>query len=646
MKRYLALATACASALILNAKVTLPEYFTSNMVIQQKSTLTIKGVSSNKQAVAITTSWDKKTHTAPVNSDGAFSISVKTPKAGGPHTISFNDGDVTTLSNILSGEVWFCSGQSNMEMPVNGWGKVMNYEEELANANYPQIRLLQSARVIASKPSEKATLTHPEWRECSPQSVDNFSSVAYFFARHLHNTLKVPIGVIDSSWGGTPAETWTSLETLKNVYGLQNQAHDIEAANGSIDALNEFHKRDMLNWQRDYNAADAGMLNGEPRWVNHDQSANGWPTMNLPSTWEDRGMPNFDGCVWFQKTVEIPQNWQGKELTLNLAKIDDDDIVWFNGTKIGQTGGYWIDRSYKVPASLVNAGKAIITVRVQDGSGGGGIYGDANNLNIALNNEKISLAGDWIYQIGAALANLPKQPKAPNHQNYPTNLYNAMVYPFRDFNIKGVIWYQGEENSDRWKQYTPLFHAMIRDWRKLWNTNLPFYFVQLANWQAQKQVQPESTWAHLREAQANALQLENTGMAVAIDIGEAYDIHPKNKQEVGRRLALAALAQTYNKGKYQIPAYTKFRTEGRNAIIEFNQPISIRGDEAVGFVMAGPDMIFHEAKATVKGNVAIVSCDKVDMPVAVRYAWADNPACNLQGNDNLPVAPFRTDSFE
>jgi sialate O-acetylesterase len=221
-----------------------------------------------------------------------------------------------------------------------------------------------------------------------------------------------------------------------------------------------------------------------------------------------------------------------------------------------------------------------------------------------------------------------------------------MVYPFRDFNIKGVIWYQGEENSDRWKQYTPLFQAMIRDWRKLWNTNLPFYFVQLANWQAQKQVQPESTWAHLREAQANALQLENTGMAVAIDIGEAYDIHPKNKQEVGRRLALAALAQTYNKGKYQIPAYTKFRTEGRNAIIEFNQPITINGNEAVGFVMAGPDMIFHEAKATVKGNVAIVNCDKVDMPVAVRYAWADNPACNLQGNDNLPVAPFRTDSFE
>jgi len=638
----------CASFLCSNAKVILPEYLTSNMVIQRESSLVIKGETTLKKAVTITASWSKKTYTAQPDIQGKFRISLPTPKAGGPFSITIDDGEQLTLKNILSGEVWFCSGQSNMEMPVKGWGKVKNFEEELRNANHPQIRLLQSRKVVAHKPTEHASLNMTEWQECNSQSVENFSAVAYFFARELRSRLGVPIGVIDSSWGGTPAEAWTSIDALKGVYRLQTVARDIEKADANDEALNKLYAQMLDDWQKEYIAADKGYANGKPQWVSAEQTGNEWKTMQLPGYWEDRGLPGFDGCVWFQRTINIPQSWEGKELTLNAGKIDDNDVVYFNGEVVGQTDGYWIQRTYKVPANLAKSGKAIITVRVQDNSGGGGIYGNPDDMNITCGDEKISLSGEWKYAIGAKLAYQPQRPKEPNHPNFPANLYNAMVYPFRDFNIKGVIWYQGEENSSRWKQYTPLFQTLICDWRKLWGYEFPFYFVQLANWQDQKQVQSESTWAHLREAQTNALQLPKTNMAVILDIGEAYDIHPKNKQEVARRLALAAMADTYHIGKYQVPFYTDMRVEGNKAIITFNQKLSVRSGEKeiTGFVMAGPDMKFHKASATIIGNKAIVTCPEVSIPIAVRYAWADNPANNLQGDGNLPVAPFRTDRFE
>lgn len=635
---------AAAASIVASATVTLPGYLSDNMVVQQRSTLKISGKSTHSGTLTVQVGWQKKPVTAAIAGDGTFAVEIPTPKSGGPYTITINDGDVRVLNDVLSGEVWFCSGQSNMEMPVKGWGKVKDYEQELAGASHPYIRLLQSKRVMSIVPLDEPQIAGDGWAVCSAATVENFSAVAYFYARMLHEQLNVPVGVIDCSWGGTPAEAWTGASTLTHVIEHSRNAQAILDADGDMDALKKKYNQDVIDWQAAYDRADAGMAGGVPLWVNDEQTGDDWGTMRLPNAWEWCGLDNFDGIVWFQKVVTLPERWAGKDLTLKVGKVDDIDVTWFNGTRVGETDGYWIVRNYTVPASLVKGGKAVITVKVKDGSGLGGICGDAADLSLGIGDDVISLAGDWRYHVGVALDDLPYRAIAPDHQNYPANLYNAMVYPFRDFAVKGVIWYQGEENASRWKGYTPLFQALIHDWRRTWhNPLMPFYFVQLAAWQEGAIVQPGSAWAHLREAQANALALEHTGMALAIDIGEAYDIHPKNKQEVGRRLALAALAQTYGKGHYQVPQCVDHRVEGDCMVLTFNQPITIAGDAVEGLVMCGPDMEFHPAYATVNGNRLTVRSTQVTMPVAVRYAWANNPPNNLRGVDDMPVAPFRTD---
>lgn len=649
-KKILSLGAILLMAGSMYGTVSLPPYFSDNMIVQQNATLTVVGTSDAKGKVQVKASWNNRTVEGKIDANGKFSVSLPTPKAGGPFTITVSDGDAVTFQNVLAGEVWFCSGQSNMEMPMKGWGKVKDFEKEIANAKYPKIRLLQSKHVTASLPTDDLQLNDLDgkgWAECSPKSVENFSSTAYFFGRYLWNKLNVPIGLIDSSWGGTPAEAWTSIGTLKNVVDLEEFAAEVEEAEGKKEALEAKHKKDMAAWQIAYDEADQGMENSKPRWTSALQVGEGWNSMELPSPWEWRGLDNFDGIVWFQKAIEIPAEWAGKELTLKVGKVDDLDVTYFNGVKVGSTDGYWIERAYKVPAKAVKKGLAVITVQVKDGSGLGGICGDASGLALCCGDQTISLAGNWNYHVGVAHTDLPKRPENPSSQNYTANLYNAMVYPYRNFPIKGAIWYQGEANVEQWQQYTPLFQSMIQDWRKLWNNNLPFYFVQIANFMQEYKVQPESTWAHLREAQANALHLENTGMAVTIDIGEAYDIHPKNKQEVGARLGRAALAQTYGIGKYELAKMTDFNVAGGKLTVTFNQPVHCKGKKVEGFAIAGPDMKFYPAEAKiVDGKKVVVSSDKVKMPVAVCYAWADNPPCNLYSNGDLPVGPFRTDSYK
>ena len=634
------------TTLSMQATVTLPAYLSDNMVVQQQSTLKISGHSNCTGQVQVLASWNKRLYAAPIEADGTFVVSLPTPKAGGPFTIRINDGDDMVLKNVLAGEVWFCSGQSNMEMPVKGWGQVKDFEQELSNASHDNIRLLQSQRVTSLVPLNEPQVSGDGWAVCSAATVENFSAVAYFFARQISEQLHVPVGVIDSSWGGTPAEAWTSASTLTHVLEHQRNAQAVLAAAGNRDLLNAKYEQDVRDWQAAYDRADAGMQGGVPLWINDEQTGPEWRTMLLPNAWEWCGLDNFDGIVWFQKVVELPEGWVGKELTLKVGKIDDIDITWFNGQQVGETDGYWIVRDYKVPASLVKTGKAVITIKVKDGSGLGGICGDAADMSISNGDEVISLAGDWRWHIGVAQEDLPYRAIHPDHQNYPSNLYNAMVYPFHDFPVKGVIWYQGEENASRWEGYTPLFQALIHDWRLTWhNASMPFYFVQLASWQESALVQPSSAWAHLREAQANALALDHTNMALAIDIGEAYDIHPKNKQEVARRLALAALSDTYGKGDYLVPQCTGHQVKGNRMMLTFNQPITIEGDKAEGLVIAGPDMEFHAAQAVVRGSQMEVWSPQVTMPVAVRYAWANNPPNNLRGRDRLPVAPFRTDNY-
>jgi len=631
-------------------KVVMPAYFTDNMVLQQNTEVTFHGTAAPDKQLTLRATWNTETYQTRTGKDGSWQIIIPTPAAGGPFTITVSDGKKLQLNNMLIGEVWFCSGQSNMEMPVAGWGKVMDYEKEIAEANYPSIRLFQVKKNTSVSPLETLEANMGGWQECTSATVPEFSSVAYFYARMLWKELKTPIGVIDSTWGGTPAEAWTSYGTLKDVLGFQTEAEQLQKNGFDKAKMYEAYAIERGEWEKRFANEDKGYNHETPYWATAELDDSQWKTMELPDLWEEKGLTDFDGVVWFRKTIDIPANWVGKNVKLSLGMIDDEDITFFNGEEIAHGSGYTTPRNYTIPANLVKPGKSTIVVRVSDFGGGGGIHGDAGELYAEDNGKRIPLNGEWKYNIGLSMANFPLPPVSPTeNSNYPTVLYNAMVHPLTQFPIQGAIWYQGEANVGRAAQYADLFPSMIADWRKQWNSNLAFYFVQLANYLERKPVQFDSEWAALREAQAHALHLENTGIAVTIDIGEANDIHPKNKQEVGCRLALAALANTYKKKiAYSGPVYQSHTIQGNKVSIHFTPlqgGLKVNGTSLKGFTIAGADHKFYPAQAKIEGETVVVSAPEVTMPLAVRYAWADNPECNLYNEDGLPANPFRTDAW-
>lgn len=631
------------------AKIVLPPLFSNHMIVQQQTTMTFFGEGAQNKTVTLKTGWNNKQYTTTTDAEGKWSLQVTTPKAGGPYKITISDGEETVLENVMAGEVWFCSGQSNMEMPLAGWGKVKNYEQEISEAQHPNIRLFQVKKATSAAPLDHLESTMGGWQECSPTTVPEFSALAYFYARGLQQKLKVPVGVIDCTWGGTPAESWTSAEGLKNVMGFQEQIARRAAVNYDANKIWEDYNQDLTRWKSAVSHIDRGALNN---WTAQEVNDNNWSTMQLPAYWESKGLPGFDGVVWFRKTIELPASWEGKEIQLNPGIIDDEDVVYWNGQQIAQGSGYTTQRHYTVPAQLVKAGKNSLTIKVFDTGGEGGIAGEAAQMNLQQSGQAtISLAGTWKYSIGCSLQELPKMPLSPHNSSWPSTLFNGMVHPCLAYPIKGVIWYQGCNNVGYAEQYESLFQALITDWRKQFNNpDMPFYFVQLANFLERKEVQADSPWAALRNAQAKALHLANTGMVVNIDIGEAYDIHPKNKQEVGRRLSALALGHTYGKKVVSsAPVYQNYEVIGKEIHIRFTLPAygeNFASNASVkGFTVAGPDRQFYPAQARTEGDKVIVTCNQVDVPVAVRYGWADNPECTLHTPSGFPVAPFRSDDW-
>ncbi|QTE40021.1 sialate O-acetylesterase [Mucilaginibacter gossypii] len=637
-------------SLLLNAgafaKVIMPGVFSDNMVLQQKTMAGIWGTADAGKTVSITSSWNNKTYTTIADADGNWKTKIKTPSYGGPYQVTITDGsEPVVLNNVLIGEVWICSGQSNMEMPVAGWGQVNNYKEEIANANYPEIRLLQVSQATSLTPQTNIKVANNGWMVCSPQTIGEFSSVAYFFAREINKRVKIPIGLISSNWGGTMIEAWSDENTLTNNPVFSAQIKQQQESAKTETPLTFAQKMDA--WNKLAAAADLGYTNNNA--FNPDTA--GWRSMLLPQFFEKGALGDFDGVVWFRKKITIPAAWAGQDVKISLGKIDDNEITFFNGEKIGATDGYTQSRNYIIPAPKVKAGESVITVRVFDSGGGGGLYGADEMQLMSASGEKISLAGTWDYKVGFNIKSLPPMPVA-NNPNRLAVLYNAMINPLTPMAIRGVIWYQGEANTGRPGQYNELFEGMINGWRNIWNEgNFPFYFVQLANWQKRDTEPVPSGWAELREAQTQTLELPNTGMAVAIDLGEADNIHPKNKQEVGRRLALVALDKTYHKKQpYSGPMYKSQKIDGDKIELSFNYTDgglkAQGGDNMQGFAIAGEDMKFHWATAVIKGNRVIVSSPDVTNPVAVRYAWANNPVSTLYNGVGLPASPFRTDNWE
>ena len=635
---------------VLQAKVVLPSVFTDNMVLQQKTDITFYGDATKNKQLTVKTGWNGKEYHTEADGQGKWSLKIPTPAAGGPYEITFSDGKKLQLKNVMIGEVWFCSGQSNMEMPVAGWGKVMNYEQEIAEAAYPAIRLFQVKKNTSLAPLKEVESTLGGWQECSSATVPEFSALAYFYARALWKELNVPIGVIDCTWGGTPAEAWMNHETLRQVMGFREEMDKLERLGFDPNRMEQAYSEERAHWQSLFTEKDKGMENGKLCWTAPSLSEEDWQTISLPGYWEGKGLKDFDGIIWFRRSLEIPAEWAGKPLTLRLGMIDDEDITYFNGVEIARGAGYMTPRTYTIPAKLVKAGKAVLAVRVSDFGGEGGIHGKAEELYVEADGKRISLAGDWKYRIGLSLKGFPPAPVSPiQSSSYPTVLFNAMVKPWTAFPIKGVIWYQGEANVGRSEQYGDLFPALITDWRRQWRSDFPFYFVQLANFMESKKIQPDSEWAALREAQTKALKLDQVGMAVTIDIGLADDIHPKNKQEVGRRLALVALAGSYGKNvSSSAPVFQNYIIKGNKMELDFGQKqdgFQIKGTTLKGFTIAGPDRVFYPAEAMVHDGKIILSSTEVPAPLAARYGWADNPDCNLYGENGLPVAPFRTDCW-
>lgn len=634
------------------AKVTLPSVYTNNMVLQQKSTLKIHGKANPNAEVTLQTGWSRTAITVKSDARGQWYMEVGTPKAGGPYTLVFSDGEDTTIDNVMVGEVWLGSGQSNMEMPLAGWGKVFDYEKEIANAKYPDIRLFQVKKVVGLKERDCFSLEYNMggWQECSPETVHNFSALCYFFACRLWEELKVPIGVIDDDWGGTPAQSWVKAEALGRVTGFEQHLAWIQDV--GLESIVKESERINKEWQETLTKKDIGLTADRP-WYGNDIDDSRWNTMAVPGNWETKGLPNVDGVVWFRKTVEIPEAQAGKDSRLSLGSLDDADITYFNGEKVGEGAG-GAERVYTIPGKLVRAGKNTITVRIMDQGAQGGFCSTPDKIFLEAGSNPISLAGNWQYAVGLNSAYFTERTHAQNvNQNYATVLYNAMINPLVDFPVKGIIWYQGCSNVGAAVQYESLFQMLIQDWRRQWQQpDMPFYFAQLANFLEPKDVQPHSEWALLREAQEKALHLHNTGMACNIDIGDAKDIHPKSKRELGRRMAAIALHKTYGQTKtvYTAPIYKDYTIVGNEVHIEFDYPEGsepfIEGKDLPGFTIAGTDHKWYVGKARTEGGKIIVSSSKVQNPVAVRYGWADNPTCTLRTKSNFPVTPFRTDNWK
>jgi sialate O-acetylesterase len=634
------------------------------MLLQQKTTAKIWGKANPGSKISVSASW-KSDGQAIADKAGKWSVNITTPEAGGPYTLSVSAGDTAiTIKNVLIGEVWFCSGQSNMEMPVAGWPPVdtiMHSAVTIASASIPEIRLFNVEKKISGDPLDDCT---GRWVESTPSTVLPFSATAYFFGKKLHNELNVPVGLIESAWGGTPSESWTSSESLQKAGEFVSE---LKAIKESAPLQAEYQL--WLNTHKQVEVKQVGIDQWKDISFNDENVSSSdfndkeWPVMALPTEFETV-IGDFDGVVWFKKTIEIPKNMTGKELVLSLGPIDDMDRTFFNGKLIGSNegSGVWnVDRNYVIPAALAKSGVNTISVRVLDTQGGGGIYGAPEKMKISVkSNAKIfvPLKGDWKYQPVAELKDTKfylydisknefQSRKRPVNigAGTPSVLYNGMVNPVLPYQIKGAIWYQGEANVGRADQYAKIFPAMIQNWREAWGIkDLPFYFVQIAPYVYAGVDSTES--AFLREAQESALKLVKTGMAVTLDIATVNNIHPPFKKEVGERLALLALNNDYGMKNPCIgPVFKSMSGTGGSIKLQFDnvgEGLIANYGKLKEFEVAGKEGRYVKADAKIVNNEVVVSSPKIKEPVSVRYCWRNGAEASLFNKAGLPAWQFRT----
>jgi sialate O-acetylesterase len=614
--------------------------FQSNMVLQRDQPITFWGWADPQEKIEIT--FNGKSVHFRAGKNGRWLSEFPPLSAGGPYDIIIRGKNEIILHDVLIGDVWICSGQSNMQWSIGQTG----YKE-------PDTTFLQRGNVrlftvrIDTDYMPREDVQSEGWKKLGSDNISNFSAVAYHFGKYLNTELDVPVGLISVNLGATAIETWMSNEALQQFPQFNSLIAPVVKTGKSFAQLNKDFEKTKSTWYARYYKG----IGFDQHWFDPKLDTSDWkPIKASGNTWEQEAdLLDYDGAVWFRTTFDLPENYEEKTFTLHLGQIDDYDIAWVNGKKVGETYGRHNHRHYSIPTDELRTKGNVLVVRVYDLGGIGGFTTSPFWGNPIL-------WGNWTYRVGEKL-DLPEStlPSLPNVTPFssPGVLFNANIAPLTSLKIKGAIWYQGESNADRAYEYRELFPALIMDWRKHWKQGqFPFLFVQLANYEAESIEPRGSSWAELREAQAMTLSLPNTGMATAIDLGEANDIHPKNKEDVGKRLGLTALKIAYGKDTLVSgPSFRKMKIESGRIIIEYDHigaglATKDKYGYIRGFQMAGEDRKFYWAQAYIEGAKVVVACHQVPNPVAIRYAWDNNPGpLDLYNREGLPALPFRTDNW-
>jgi len=655
-KRFLtiiALYFLCCEVVAAANHVKMPYFFSDNMVLQRQKPIQFWGTATPKTSFSVEFAGEKKKVKTEAN--GKWKVAFPAKEAGGTYEFKIDSDSSFSFKNILIGDVWLCSGQSNMEWSAK---QVFNASYELKNANFPQIRSFTVAKALSSAPLEN--VSNASWQISTPENTASFSAVAYFFAREIHKTQNIPIGIIHTSWGGTPIEPWIGIKSVEQHPDFKELADKFIRENkgdNSIETSQASYVSNLQKWTDDIQKLDAGFVE---KWYSNGFKPTNWKTLIAPDYWENHGLTDFDGVVWLRKEVQIPASLAGKSLLINLETLKDFDITYFNGTEIGKNTWQPGRRIYVVPGDLVKEGKNLITVRLENISGFGGFTSrNASDLRLQelIESDKpliIPLSGEWLFKNSLKITEYQPKPVDPTeNRRKPSAIYNAMIAPFAGLGLKGFLWYQGETNASEAAKYRKLLPLLINDWRKQFNQgDLTFLITQLAGFGPLTPNPIDSHWAELRESQQAALQIPQTGMAVTIDVGNPYDVHPVYKQQVGQRMAAEAKRLCYGETNLQTsPLYQSMQVEGKNIRLKFTYAANglvARNGSLKGFAIAGNDGKYIWANAKIEGNDVIVWSDQIPEPTSVRYAWTGSPVesngANLYNKEGFPASPFRTDS--
>ena len=606
-----------------SAQIKLPSLVSNGMVLQRDQATNLWGWASPGEKIRV--QLGKKILRTQADAQGNWHTRLPAYPAGGPHTIKLSGKNEIVLEDVLFGDVWLCAGQSNMVLNMERVKE--KYAADIASANNPHIRNFFIPTAI-SKVDVQAQLLASNWLPVTTENVLKMGAVSYFFARDLYTKQQVPIGIINSSVGGTPIESWISEAGLKEFPAYVKDT-----------------SKTIAQPAAQKKSADRGLIE---KWSDPSYHPKGWKRFAIPGFWEDQGLKELNGVVWFRREIDIPASLAGMPAHLFLGRIVDADQVFVNGEQIGNITYQYPPRRYPVKNGLLKAGKNLLVIRVTNTAGKGGFVPD-KRYELLVGNQTFDLQGDWNYKVGEVFP--PTfDPPAPN-QFPPTSLYNAMIAPFTSYGLKGIVWYQGESNAGKPEIYERLLPALANDWRTQFKQpEIPFLYVQLPGFLDRNFLPSESNWALLREGQRKSLTIPKSGMVVTLDLGEWNDIHPLTKKPIGERLALAARKLAYGENIVSSgPIYISHKIEGNRVRIHFSETgsgLSINQqdeDELTYFAIAGKDKKFVWAKAIIEGDSVVVWSDEVPEPLIVRYAWADNPeGANLINREGLPASPFQT----